>query len=64
MEGGRLTVDYEGLMYRMVASKGLRSYYYYLIGRELYIYRKKEDPMYKTMIHLSQEDCVVGAITS
>ena len=32
---------YEGKMFRLIDTKGLRCYYYKLINTELYVYRNK-----------------------
>lgn len=49
----------EGVMMRLLESKGLKCYYYRLINTELFVYRNEHDPEYKAAIHLSSEDNIV-----
>jgi serine/threonine protein kinase len=45
-------IQFEGIMLRKLTDVKLKKYYYVLLGKELYIYKKKEDTKHKSMQNL------------
>jgi len=52
LEEEKNDIQFEGVMLRKLTDVKLKKYYYVLLGKELYVYKKKEDTKHKSMQNL------------